>query len=238
MSSLPQDSPEKQCGRCKFPLPHSAFAKDRNSKDGLQDWCKVCRKQHYESRKEKISAQRRTDEYREANRLDKRARYHADKENSQERMRRYRREHPETMQAIEKRRRENHKNVIAERKKQWQQSDTYKEYQKVYRKEYRQTEKGQLIARTTRHKRRAQKHTSAHYTAAQVLEQVERQKRKCYYCKAKFADGKRAYHIEHIVPLSRGGSNTIENIVLACPHCNLSKSDKLPHEWPDGGRLL
>jgi len=30
-------------------------------------------------------------------------------------------------------------------------------------------------------------------------------------------------HIEHIIPLDRGGSNNPRNIVLACSHCNLSK---------------
>jgi 5-methylcytosine-specific restriction endonuclease McrA len=41
-----------------------------------------------------------------------------------------------------------------------------------------------------------------------------------------------------VVPLSRGGSNGPENIVIACPTCNLAKKDKMPHEWPEGGRLL
>jgi 5-methylcytosine-specific restriction endonuclease McrA len=40
------------------------------------------------------------------------------------------------------------------------------------------------------------------------------------------------------VPVSRGGSNDISNIVLACPSCNLQKGTRLPHEWPEGGRLL
>lgn len=81
------------------------------------------------------------------------------------------------------------------------------------------------------------------HTPAQIQELLKRQHRRCYYAScghAKFErrNGKYIYHIEHIVPLSRGGSNSISNIVLACPTCNLKKHDKLPHEFPEGGRLL
>lgn len=40
-------------------------------------------------------------------------------------------------------------------------------------------------------------------------------------------------------PLSKGGEHLIENIVLACPHCNMSKHDKDPLEFANKlGRLL
>lgn len=59
------------------------------------------------------------------------------------------------------------------------------------------------------------------------------QKGKCWWCGKKLG---KTYHIDHRIPLSRGGSNNPENLCLTCPKCNLSKSDKLPHEWSD--RLL
>lgn len=37
--------------------------------------------------------------------------------------------------------------------------------------------------------------------------------------------------VDHIQPLSRGGTNWPENIALACPQCNASKCDKLLSEW-------
>lgn len=36
---------------------------------------------------------------------------------------------------------------------------------------------------------------------------------------------------EHIIPVSRGGSDSIDNQVLACQRCNCSKGDKDPYEW-------
>ena len=35
---------------------------------------------------------------------------------------------------------------------------------------------------------------------------------------------------DHVIPRSRGGDTTWENIVAACNDCNVRKSDKLPRE--------
>ena len=37
--------------------------------------------------------------------------------------------------------------------------------------------------------------------------------------------------VDHVVPLSRSGTNVPENLVTACKSCNAQKSDRLPHEW-------
>lgn len=48
----------------------------------------------------------------------------------------------------------------------------------------------------------------------------------CVYC------GKtRNLHIDHIIPQSKGGSDSGENLVLACKKCNTSKNDADLMEW-------
>src|SRR5260221_3346101 len=100
------------------------------------------------------------------------------------------------------------------------------------------------------HARRARKRAAlGTHTVAQIREQLKRQHYRCYYLRcgqAKFPKGKSAaygyhFHIEHIIPLSRtehNPRNDMSNIVLACESCNTSKNNKLPHEWPEGGRLF
>ena len=55
----------------------------------------------------------------------------------------------------------------------------------------------------------------------------ERDGRVCAYCQT--ADG--PFHIDHIHPKSRGGSDDLENLTVACAPCNLSKRDKTLDEW-------
>lgn len=41
----------------------------------------------------------------------------------------------------------------------------------------------------------------------------------------------KAMHFDHIIPLSKGGKLTVENIVIACSKCNLSKKDSVCGRW-------
>jgi 5-methylcytosine-specific restriction endonuclease McrA len=58
---------------------------------------------------------------------------------------------------------------------------------------------------------------------------------KCYYCKCelKRKNGKPAFEIEHITPLSNGGTNWPSNLSLACKKCNQKKGNKSAKDfWP------
>jgi len=55
----------------------------------------------------------------------------------------------------------------------------------------------------------------------------------CYYCMSPISSsGQNKYSIDHIVPLSEGGSNWPINIALTCKNCNLKKS------WKSEGQFL
>jgi len=47
---------------------------------------------------------------------------------------------------------------------------------------------------------------------------------RCQYCSAG------AESIDHIIPRSKGGEHTWENVVAACRRCNVRKRDRLLHE--------
>lgn len=55
-----------------------------------------------------------------------------------------------------------------------------------------------------------------------------RDKSVCQYCGRRFA--RSDLSIDHVVPKSRGGRDTWENLVLACTACNLKKRDRTPEE--------
>ena len=80
-------------------------------------------------------------------------------------------------------------------------------------------------SRTTSNRRRARLagYTGAHYTAKDVADLMVGQQGGCMYCWTPLT----SYHVDHVVPLSRGGGNGVDNICLACPSCNSSKNNKL-----------
>lgn len=73
----------------------------------------------------------------------------------------------------------------------------------------------------------------------QIQEQVRRRaKYLCEYCHASEQWQYVAFTMEHIVPLSRGGTDDLDNLALACFPCNRRKSDKLTAIDPVSGEVV
>ncbi len=53
------------------------------------------------------------------------------------------------------------------------------------------------------------------------------EKKTCYYCQKDFTI---PVHVDHVIPLAKGGPHSIENLCLACPKCNITKNAKLPDQ--------
>ncbi len=52
---------------------------------------------------------------------------------------------------------------------------------------------------------------------------------KCYWCGRIFPTWN--VHVDHITPLNKGGLHSVENLCVACQHCNMRKHDKSLHVW-------
>jgi 5-methylcytosine-specific restriction endonuclease McrA len=93
------------------------------------------------------------------------------------------------------------------------------------RARYQKTEKGRELARIQLNRRRArEKGVISNLTTKDVKKLYAIQGGKCLACGVDLSKG---YHIDHIVPLSKGGGLTFDNVQLLCPRCNQRKANKV-----------
>lgn len=117
--------------------------------------------------------------------------------------------HPEKVKAIWKRTYEKNKEKHKARGLRWLQNNPEKAAAKRDRRRAKKVEAGGV------------------YTSSDVAALIKVYGRVCFYCSANLAK----FHIDHFIPLSKGGTNWPENLRLSCPTCNYSKGSKMPWEW-------
>jgi 5-methylcytosine-specific restriction endonuclease McrA len=200
----------KQCNKCGATKSVNAFHKNRTKRDGLCGECAECAsakaRAHYVRHRNQRTAQVRA--------------YHS--------------EHCEKHRAYNQLYYSRHREAIASKRVAQQAAyrAEHRERYSAYVKAWSKANPDKVRAKTIR--RRALKRAArGNFTANDLKRQGECQKWKCWWCGKQC---KKSYHADHLIPLAKGGHNDPSNIVIACPACNLSKSDKLPSEF--AGKLF
>lgn len=96
-------------------------------------------------------------------------------------------------------------------------------------------DKSRVIGRVKASARRALQRGNGGKFTTQDIERLRKiQKDCCAECKKR-----KRLTVDHIIPLSRGGTNDPRNLQLLCGSCNSQKSHKDPIAWAqENGRLL
>lgn len=154
-----------------------------------------------------------------------RAYYAKNSERQHARMRAWRAAHPEQVKELQRAYRERNRELIREQQRAWLQ-----------------TPHGKLIALSQRKAYKARRRaarligTPGTFTSAEWRALVERSRR-CHWCKRRWTRERQPV-ADHVVPLSRGGPNSIDNIVCSCTDCNERKRAGLTHPVSNNGLLL
>lgn len=154
-----------------------------------------------------------TENNKDRRRANERARY---AKNPEGHINKVKKQYAKNGDAIRKRRREYHYKVYvnpevreaaAKRTKEWAAKNP---------------DRAKTNARNGKQKR---KNVPGKHTAQDISSIMKLQKGKCAYCKVKL--GKK-YHIDHILPVSKGGTNDRKNLQITCMPCNLAKGARDP----------
>ena len=207
----------KTCSKCNDYRTLENYAKDKRASDGLKSECKICEKQYRDNNR--VLRLKKKYLYRERNRellSEKQKLYYRDNKDS-----------------IMKYRRDNAEKIRNDWKAYYNANE---ERLKSATRVYFKTDKGRLVDINCKSKRRKLKLATMDGSIPQNIsfpltpelqELLEEQKYKCKYCETKIHHKLRNIHLDHIHPLSKGGTHSLDNVQWLCATCNLTKSDKL-----------
>lgn len=224
----------KKCSCCGVILPLSEFGKRANSSDGLLGYCKKCARQkrdkYYEDENNKQKARDRTKKHRDKNK----------QQINEKRRQQYRESEDVRKKNLDSCRkyRENHREELAQYKKEYRLSnlDFFLNYNRQYYQDHwdyfrnwRQSEAGKLSSIRAHEKRRClMQNIEGNFTNEDVINMLLFFDNKCAYTGKPL---EKSYHLDHIIPISNGGTNYIWNIVPSNQFPNLSKGTQEMESW-------
>lgn len=245
--------PQKTCNVCKqdFPTTAEYWHKNKSTRDGFNCTCKECakaRSRQWNAENADRAKKRNATYYQENSEhiiARVRNRYWADPEKARAEKRDYYQRNRAACDARNRQWALNHPERIAQIKHDYLKRHPERRKKSALGWKRRNHERALLIAREYRknnpdktkayyHLRRARElEAEGSFTAADVRLAYRSQRGKCWHC-GKHVDND--YHADHLTPLSKGGTNYPNNIVIACSDCNLSKGAKFCYQW--NGRLF
>lgn len=144
---------------------------------------------------------------------------------SRERTAEFNKRNPEKKRAWDARYAENNKEAVAEIKKRHylKNAELIKNRVKQWAIDNKERAQQSWNAATRAYRAR-KRNSSGSHNRKDISKLFELQRGKCACCKSLL----NAFHVDHVVPLKKCGSNDFYNLQLLCPACNARKGAKDP----------
>lgn len=226
----------KVCTKCKVFKEYINFYKSKKGKNGYESRCKECSKSelnnYRKNNREKVRSKER--EY-----------YNKTKKKRLESHKKYREKNKDKIYAVSRKWYSENKDIVSENRKIWYQEN--KELMKERRRQWYLQNKDKAYLRVL--KRRSLKHSVA-FAGVKRKDLLDRDNWTCQICGVRVHDrneggnenrhlwdDERKAHLDHVIPISKGGDSTPQNMQVLCRTCNLSKSDKTDLSLNDDGQI-
>lgn len=221
----------RRCITCGCEKPHTAefFHVHSKMKAGLLNRCKPCHSLIGQANKVRRAEATKANERarylrtREKHQAACKKRYLARREEVLMQQAQHRRQNIEKFRAKSRAYYQSHGEECRARAKQWRTSNPELAAEASRRKRQNHPDKYRAIARFHAAKRRALRLGSpGSHTRGEFLDLLAETGAACAYCGISLTEGTAT--VDHVVALTRGGSDGIENIVPACMPCNNKKN--------------
>lgn len=220
---------DRQCTRCLLPLPLSAFGKAKKGPGGLNWNCRECvrnRERERDPQSKRDASRRYEESHPNTVRARKRRWEQANAEKRKEQGRQYVANNPEQIKASRQRDYDKHRQQYIDRARRWADSNAEKvqKAKRAWIERQLASDPDGFRARALEKGRRyrARKNEApGEFTRAEFETLCETMGNVCLRCgiTGEFSP----LHADHVVAISRGGSNDIDNIQPLCESCNKSK---------------
>lgn len=111
-------------------------------------------------------------------------------------------------------------------RKKWDSANRHKRC--LYARRYRKKHPDKVVQFNSARRLRVGPEDVYRNTIARFIRGLSKAKRKvCAYCGCAVTK----VHIDHVVPIAKGGKHEIGNLAVSCQSCNLSKGSKLLSGW-------
>lgn len=219
-------SDSKACSKCGNDFPLSGFYVRRASSDGLTSACKKCVKagvQRNYSRNHETILHKQA-EHRRANPDHYRAKNaashvkHREKRLARAMERRADPDYAERARAATEAWRINNPDLYAESQRRYREG--HQEERSARLKRWMRENPAAVKAMRSRREARLRGAACVPFTPAQLAARVAVFGGRCWMCRGPYQ------HLDHVKPISKGGSHMLANLRPACASCNASKRDK------------
>jgi 5-methylcytosine-specific restriction endonuclease McrA len=189
----------KICSKCGIEKPKSEYYADKRRPSGVQPCCKEC--------------------------FIKRVHIYRNSDHGKDHYKLYRKRDDVKAKNREANRKLRRSGWVKNHRYGYVRTEKHKEWRKIYEKEYRKRPHARLADSIAFERYRGRKKSTddGTVTVDAAMNILHKQNHKCVICSCDLNKIKK--HLDHIIPLSKGGAHTITNVQWLCYLCNIIKSN-------------